>query len=186
MHLVGKANIANTDIADTTFEKLPFYALEIFTGQIATHNTIPNPAELWDIIHKERRKKNQVPPFQLDDLEAAYPVWIFALHIYFLFKYYGEFPVSFFPRKLQSDHIAVTMMIDETPVEIDIFCLLNHNSQRLKPLVKTPEGYRWRLRPLPESPEVMLHEVRFYSARQFEQMLNELYENLAEIESIYA
>lgn len=185
MHQVEQTNIANSDITDVTFEKLPYYALEIFISQLAIHNKIPDPAELWDIIDAERQKKNQVPPFQIEDLEAAYPVWIFALHIYSLFKYYGEYPASFYPRKFQSDHVAVTLMIDETPVEIDITHMLNSESQWLKPMVKTNKGYRWRLPKLEEDPEIMLHEMRFYSAEQLKLIKSELYENLTTVQGVY-
>ena len=57
MHQVEKTNIAHSDITDVTCEKLPAYALEIFVSQIAIHNRIPNPMELWGIISSERQKK---------------------------------------------------------------------------------------------------------------------------------
>lgn len=175
-------NIINSDIRDETCEKLPTYALEIFISQIAIYNYIPNPSDLWAVIYQERKKKGQVPPFQLEDLEAAYPVWVFALHIYFLLKTYTKYPVSFVPRLFQNEQIAASMMVNGAPVQVDISLLLrDEENRRLKPLVKFEEGFRWRWRSSERlAPEVMLHEIRFYSPDQFKEILRELEENLAE------
>lgn len=175
-------NIINSDVRDVTYEKLPTYALEIFISQISIHNYIPNPADLWAVIYQERKKKGQVPPFQLEDLEAAYPVWVFALHVYFLLKTYSKYPVSFVPRLFQNEQVAATAVVNGAPVQVDISMLLRDGeNRRLKALVKSDDGFRWRWRPSErQAPEMMLHEISFYSPDQFKEILREFEENLAE------
>jgi tetratricopeptide (TPR) repeat protein len=181
---VERLNLVNSDIKDVTHEKLPTYALEIFISQLAIHNYIPNPTDLWAVIYNERKKKRQVPPFQVEDLEAAYPVWVFAVHFYFLFKSHSAYRPSFVPRLFQNDQVAVSVSMNDTPVQIDIGLLLNGDNKRLKPVVKNESGYRWRWRnPEGLEPENMLHEIRFYTPEQFKNILNDLKQNLAEVTS---
>lgn len=182
---VERLKLVNSDIKDVTHEKLPAYALEIFISQLSIHNCIPYPTDLWAVIYNERKKKCQVPPFQVEDLEAAYPVWVFALHFYFLFKTHSIYEPSFIPRSFQNDQVAVAISIKDTPVQIDIGLLLNGENRRLKNLVKNEAGYRWRWRdPEGIEPEVLLHESRFYSLEQFKKNLKDLEHNLVEVTAV--
>lgn len=178
---VENLNLAHSDIEDLTCEKLPAYAFEIFISQVAIHNKIPNPSDLWNLIYNERKKKNQIPPFHQEDLEAAYPVWIFALHIYFLFESFCDYPVSFEPRKFQEDHIVVTVTIEDKPVHVNISQLIGRGSSRLKQVAKGQDGLQWRWQKAALPPELMLHEISFYSARQAERIIKEMNANVGNI-----
>ena len=185
MEQVERLNLVNSDIKDSTHEKLPAYALEIFSSQIAIHNYIPNPADLWAVIYNERKKKRQVPPFQVEDLEAAYPVWVFVLHLYFLFKTHSSYWPTFIPGLFQNEQVAACLTVNDTPVQIDISQLLNGENKRLKELIKSESGYCWRWRnPEGLEPEIMLHEMRFFSPGQFKKILKELEESLTEVAAV--
>jgi tetratricopeptide (TPR) repeat protein len=185
MEGVELLNLVSSDIKDVTHEKLPTYALEIFISQLAIHNYIPNPTDLWAVIYNERKKKRQVPPFQVEDLEAAYPVWVFALQFYFLFKKHSPYRSSFIPRLFQNDQVAVSISMNDVAVQIDIGLLLSGDNKRLKTLVKYESGYRWRWR-IPEGmePENMLHEISFYSLGQFKNILKDFEDGLAEVTAV--
>ncbi len=174
MSQLEKLNLSSTNINDVTYAKLPGYAFEIFIGQIAIHNYIPEVSEVWNLILQEREKKQQVPPFQLEDLQAVYPVWLFVLHIYFLFKQYAQYPFVFKPRRFQMERVAGILNIEETPVEIDISLLMESKNRRVKPIVKVSKGYRWRWRSDIVSPEITLHDMQFFSAAQFQIILQDI------------
>ena len=178
---VERLNLVRSDIKDFTYEKLPVYALETFISQIAIHSSLLNPAELWTLIYNKRQKKNQVPPFQLEDLEAAYPVWIFALHIYFLFKSHSDYSVSFSPRTFQNNNTAVLIKNAYTNIQIDISYLLGKNFKKHSPVIQSDNGMRWHWQFDNPLPEVMLHEVNFYSGNQFKDILQELEDAIAEL-----
>lgn len=182
MQCIERLNLANSDVRDVTHEKLPAYALEIFVSQIAIHNYIPSPTDLWAVIYNERKKKRQVPPFQVEDLEAAYPVWVFILHIYFLFKTHSSYWPAFVPALFQNEQVAAALVINDTPVQVEVSQLLNVENKRLKNLVKNENGYRWRFRnPENMQPGAMLHEIRFYTPAQFKEILKELEKSLVEV-----
>ncbi len=174
MSQLHKMNLSASSINDVTYEKLPGYAFEIFIGQLAIHNNIPEVSQVWNLILQERQKKQQIPPFQLEDLQATYPVWIFVLHIYFLFKQYAQHPFVFTPRRFQTDCVAGVLLIDETPVEIDVSLLLGNKNRRVKPLVKAAKGFRWRWRSNIVTPEILLHDIPFFSAPQFQIVLQDI------------
>ncbi|HQV32263.1 MAG TPA: tetratricopeptide repeat protein [Calditrichia bacterium] len=132
------------DLEDETYLKLPAYALEIFISKVAIHNSIISPADLWKAIAREREKKDQVPPFQIEDLEAAYPVWLFVLNIYFLFKERSEYPVTFTPAMLQNDAVAVSLTVNGDSVEVDLNEIMGEPLDR--PVIKLDRGrrvFRW-------------------------------------------
>ena len=183
MNELEQLNLACSDVQDVTFEKLPAYALEIFISQVAIHNQIPDPAALWTLIHSERQKKNQVPPFHPEDLEAAYTVWVFDLHLYFLFKSYSDFDLSFNPREFQNEQTLVTIDFEDKPVYVDISQLILGENRRLKQVVKSDHGLRWRWAPGEAEPEIMLHEIRFFTEAQFKTALETLQTAIAAYQS---
>jgi len=175
---VEELNMVRSDITDQTFRKLPVYTLEMFLSWLAVHNEVINPNELWKLIYSERQRKNQLPPFNLEDLEAAYPVWIFALHIYFSFKEQLDYPVVFTPKHLLNDNIAVVVDIDGFEVRIDMSMFIDESSRRLKSVVGASKGVNWRL-PIQPEPDNMLHEVKFFTSDQFGKLVNEFDDVLA-------
>ncbi len=174
MKQVEGLNVVKSNIRDVTYEKLPAYALETFVSHLAIREKIPESAELWKRIYKERQKKNQIPPFQVEDLEAAYPVWLFAIHIYFLFKSYTDYEVCFLPGLFQNEQVAAILRDADGVIEVDISNLLSSQKRRLKPLRKVNRGLRWRWQQEEIQPELMLHEIYFYSAEQFQNILKQL------------
>lgn len=141
---VEQLELQQNDVSDITFTKLPSYAMEIFISVIAIHSIVPTPSDLWLIIYNERQKKSQIPPFQLEDLEAAYPVWILALHVYFLFKSFSTSQVSFVPQTFQNDHVAVSFHIDQTAVDIDLSRLISLSKTRVNDIASNENRYRWQ------------------------------------------
>ncbi|RMF59843.1 MAG: hypothetical protein D6748_05470 [Calditrichaeota bacterium] len=171
---VEKLKLVCSDITDDTYAKIPAYALEHFIRYMAVHQRIPDVITLWKLIVSERQKKQQLPPFVIEDLEAAYPVWIFGLHIYFLFKSYSTYKVAFFPGLFQNEQIAVTLDPQQSPIEVDISNMLSSRRRQLKPIIRRQRGFRWRWQKTDIKPEIMLHEVFFYSPVQFQQILERL------------
>lgn len=175
MKQVEDLNLVRSNLNDDTFEKIPAYALEAFISRIAVQNRIPEVAEVWQMVCKNLKARDKIAPFQTEDLEASYPVWIFALHLYFLLKSKAGFPISFSPSMLQTDSIAGTIFISGVAVEIDLQRHLKPDNHRLKPLVKSSKGLRWRLDPSQPKLDNMLHEINFYAEEQFKPLLKKLY-----------
>jgi|GEM_PF-4338730 len=178
MQQVEELNMVRSDITDQTFRKLPVYTLEMFISWLAIHNSVINPDALWKLIYTERQRKGQLPPFNLEDLEAAYPVWIFALHIYFSFKEQLDYPVIFDPKHLLNDNIAVIVDIDGFEVRIDMSMFVDESTRRLKSVVGANRGVNWRL-PIQPEPDNMLHEVKFFTPDQFGKLVNDFSDVLA-------
>ncbi len=165
---------------DQTFRKLPFYALNLLVSRIAIQNTVPSPEELWEEIERERERKKQSPPFQLEDLQAAYPTWLFALHLYFYFQSCSDHPASFQPALLQNEYTALSLFIDQEVVDVDISQMLTPENPRLKNMVKSEAGYRWRIRPSFAAPELKAGEMTFYTEAQFREIADAIQKSVKE------
>lgn len=166
--------LPGADLADPTFAGLPLYALEIFIGHLAVHNRIPDPETLWSAVYRERQKKQQVPPFQLEDLEAAYPVWLFGLHIYFLCRRKGMAGCAFLPALFQSDRVAASLEVNGTTVQIDLSMLLKANRRPLKSVIKADRGFRWRWPESIATGEQAVNRLALFSPEQFARATVEL------------
>ncbi len=175
---VERCELPDASIRDITFQKLPVYALELFICRVAIDGRLPSPEQLWRYICQLRDKKQLITPFQLEDVQAAYPVWIFALHIYFLFKERSSFPVAFIPRLLQDENIAVQVFLEKGALEIDLSLLIDPARPRLKTFVKSKQGLRWRWPPGLKTPETTAGGMQFFSPKQFRGILRNLLKQL--------
>ncbi len=170
----------NSDLTNITYQKLPLYALETFITQTSIEDKIPKPDELWEIIYKERVSEDKEVPFQIEDLNLAFPVWLFALQFYFLFKTYSNYNCYFKPFLFQQDQIALVAEIDDLKIQVDIQQPLKDRSQNLKPIIKAEEGWRWRW-PKDISPEQAIKGIPVFSESQFHEIFELLKSNIAEI-----
>ncbi|RMH79092.1 MAG: hypothetical protein D6681_19470 [Calditrichaeota bacterium] len=166
--------LTQADLTDVTYQKLPAYALEAFTARLAIGNEVPTPQTLWHLLYSERMKKDQIPPFHEEDLEAAYPVWLFALHIYFLFRTYGELPVAFIPAFLQHQQVAALVNTDRGMIHINISSLLHAQVSPEENLMKVNQHFKWQWSPQQGQPERMVNGIPFYSPEQFQEFLEQL------------
>lgn len=182
IRLLQTLDMEECDLSNVTYSKLPFYVLETFITQISIEDKIPTPEELWEIICMERLSEDKEVPFQLEDLKLTYPVWLFALQFYVLFKTYSDYRCHFKPVKFQSEQIALIVEVDELPVEVDIQHLLDQNSRKVSSLVKAENGWRWRL-PSDITPGGVIRGIPIYSESQFREILQELTSDLAEVMS---
>lgn len=175
---VEQCELPFASIRDITFQKLPVYALELFICRVAIDSQLPSPEQLWTYICQLRDKKQLITPFQLEDVQAAYPVWIYALHIYFLFKEYSPFPVAFIPRLFQDENVALQVFLEKARLEIDLSLLIDPANRRLKTFVKSKHGVRWRWKPNLKTPEMTPGGMQLFSPEQFSAILSDLLKQL--------
>jgi len=170
---VKKLPIAFPVLADPTYARLPLYALETLVHQLALHDRIPTPQALWELLRREKEKKGHVPPFQLEDLELAYPVWLFAIQFYYLFKDAGELVPRFVPSLFQRQQVAVILEKDDVRVHLDVGHLIHPDRRKRKRLIKKGRiwVYRW-----PGDFPVMtrIRHIPFYSVEQARQAVREI------------
>lgn len=178
---VRKLTLPEGDLHNGTYEKLPNYALEAFIIQVAVENRVPSPERVWAIIDAGCREKGQIPPFQLEDLEAAYPVWLYALNVYFLFKWHHPQDVKILPELLETDSVACILQIQGVNVEIDLTQVLQPENPRLKPLIKARHGFRWRWPAFAAGASVKVHGIPFCPAEKFPAIAEELYSRLPNV-----
>lgn len=155
-----------------TYKMLPFYALETFIIQLSIEDRILPPAELWDIIYRERISEDKEIPFQIEDLNLAYPVWLFALQFYFLFKTYSNYNCHFEPLLFQQHQIALVADANDLSIQLDIHPLLEGTSTKSKPLSDEGDNMFWHW-PEGEIPERTVKGIPIYSKPQFQRILQE-------------
>ena len=170
---VQKLPIAFPVLADPTYARLPFYALETLVHQIALHDRIPTPQALWQIIQKEKEKKGHVPPFQLEDLEVAYPVWLFGIQFYYLFKEVGECRPIFVPSIFQRHQIAVVLEKGAHRIQLDIGHLIDSKRRKRKPWIKKGRDYVYRW-PGALPVTTRIRHIPFYRVEQARQVLQDM------------
>ncbi len=176
MKMVEDFNLVRSRFLEETFQRMPEYILESLTASIAIGGTVPSTVDLWTQVTRWRKRIGKSPSFTIENLDAAFPLWLFAFHLYFLFKSHSEFSVRFDSGRLVKDRIACILAIDDLCIEVDLSIILRPESKRLKELVKSSNGFRWRLGGI--EPDLMLHEVNFYSDRQMGELLDRLAELL--------
>ncbi len=177
---IEQLELATSDIRDVTYQKLPPYALEMFLSHLAIHHSIPSPEELWRLISNERAKRKQVPPFELDDLQDSYPAWLFGIHIYLMFRHHTQLNVAFVPSLYQSEQIASIVINNEIEIEIDLSPTLATNKRYLKSVVKTKNGFRWRMHEFVPKTDININKIPLYSAHQFTALLEVFSNDLEE------
>lgn len=155
-----------------TYKILPYYALETFIIQLSIEDKILTPDELWDIIYKERMSEDKEIPFQIEDLHLAYPVWLFALQFYFLFKTYSNYNCHFKPLLFQKHQIALIAEANNFLIQLDISPLLEGDSKKLKLQVNEEENLCWYW-PKEEAAERNVRGIPIYSESQFQKVLQE-------------
>lgn len=173
-------NFENSELTNITYQKLPLYALETFITQIGIEDKIPVPEELWDILYKERVSEDKEVPFQIEDLNLAYPVWLFSLQFYFLFRSFSNCNCYFKPYLFQQDYIALTAEIDEIRIQVDIQQLLIEGSRNPKTLEKVEDEWRWRW-PSSVEPERKIKGIPTFSKSQLFEALDQLKAEIAQI-----
>ena len=172
MKMVEDFNLVRSSFSDDSFQRMPEYILESLTASVAIAGKVPSTVELWTQVTRWRKRIGKSPSFTIESLDAAFPLWLFALHLYFLFKSHSDFAVRFDSGRLVKDRIACILAIDDLCIEVDLSIILRPQSRRLKELVKSSNGFRWRLGSI--EPDLMLHEVNFYSERQMDVLLDHL------------
>jgi tetratricopeptide (TPR) repeat protein len=170
-------NFDKLNLENITYKKLPLYVLRTFIMQICLEDKIPCPDELWKIINEEGKLEHQEIPFQLEDLNFAYPIWLFGLQFLFLFKTFTSYDCSFKPVLFQKKLIALILEMNNQEIQLDIHHLLKDNPKNLKPLVQV--NRKWRLRwPKDISPENTINGIPLYSDSQFLEIFGKLKSNV--------
>lgn len=178
IHAVEKLSLRQADIYDPTFRKLPLYVLENFIQQIHLTHMLLSPEDLYAYLEKKRQHSGHGLPFEIADLDAAYPAWLFGLQFYFLFKTYSRYDYAYIPALFQRHQIAVILTVSGIQVFVECGYLLNRNKPfRLKEFVKKRDGYHWRW---PESPAPArrVQGIPFYSENQFLDITDRLKQQL--------
>ena len=170
---IKKLPVAFPVLADPTYSKLPFYALETLVHQLALHDRFPTPQALWEFLRREKEKKGHVPPFQLEDLEMAYPVWLFAIQFYYLFKDAGELTPRFVPSLFQRQQFAVILEKGGVQVYVDVGHLILPDRRKRKRLIQ--KGKYWVYRWPGDFPvTTRIRHIPFFSVEQARQAVREI------------
>lgn len=165
------------DLENITYQKLPLYVLETFISEISIVDKIPQPAELWEIVSRERSADHKEIPFQMEDLSSAYPVWLFALQFYFLCKSRDDCDCFFKSWLFMQDQIALVIEINQLTVHLGVKQILKKSSRKLKEFVKVNKTWEWRW-PKDIPPDQIIRGIPIYSKSPF----NSNFEKLSKLE----
>ncbi len=102
------------------WRKVPSYVFEYFCLHFNLTEELPSPEKLYQNILSLRGDDGNGVSFTLEELRQSYPVWIFALHFYFLFKSFARITLSFQPRYFYEFGIGLILKLPRHTVAIDI------------------------------------------------------------------
>jgi len=166
-------------ILDGTYKKLPYYAIEHFVTYLNITDVILSPQDLWNVIQSKRQSNSKTIPFQIEDLQAAYPVWILAIGIYWLFRTHTSWSTFFVPAQFVRQDVAATVNIEDQPVYISLRQILRSTHRLLKIVVRRNRGWEFRW-PKEIEPEILANGYSLYSPNQFSFVLSRLKEWIPE------
>ncbi|MFQ5584312.1 MAG: hypothetical protein ACE5GL_07755, partial [Calditrichia bacterium] len=177
---LANLKLNNHDLRDTTYKKLPGFMLESLILHICTEDKIPQPAVLWDVLVKDYSAEMKSVPFREKDLQAVYPVWLYALQFYFLFKSFTRYRCFFNPGMFQNEMIPLAVEMDNGEIYFDLSAVLNPEGRSRKALVKKDSTWFWRW-PITIQPRGIVNGVPVYSAAQFKRNVSEMNSLLNEV-----
>ncbi|GAB4370802.1 MAG: hypothetical protein Kow0042_13230 [Calditrichia bacterium] len=127
--LVENMNFHSPDIKNTDWKCLPSTIFEYLCLNLNFTNELLKPDALYSRLFALQDQSAKLLPFDLTDLDAAHPIWIFALHFYYLFKTVLPTPVSFNPDLFRHYGISVILKFPAQSIALDISPLLGINTE---------------------------------------------------------
>lgn len=168
----------NPDLLDSTYKKLPGYMLETLIMHICTEDKIPQPEALWEEIGRFVQMKSV--PIQLQDVQAAYPVWLYALQFYFLFKSFSQYRCYFNPGLFQNEMVPLIVELNDLRIHFDLSAVLNGEGGKRRVFVKKDGSWHWRW-PKSVQPKGFVSGIPIYSGAQFKRNVSEMNSLLNEV-----
>jgi len=155
-----------------TYKKLPLFVLESFISEISIFDRIPKTGQLWEMVSSERASDHKEIPFQMEDLSSAYPVWLFVLQFYFLFRSSYAYSCFFRPWLFLQNQIALVIEVDGQTIQLDVGQVLE-NSRKLKEFARIRKEWHWRW-PKDMPPDQVIKGIPIYSKSQLRDRFGEL------------
>ena len=156
---------------DSSWRRIPQYAFEYFCFTLNFTGKILQPEELYSSLVELQGKNPKLLPFDRGELEGVYPLWIFALHLYFLMKSVSQIPMLFNPDFFYQYGIDLFLKLPRHTVAVDISPLINFTPDYSQDWFKNAgiKILRW---PSGFSPAHTVSGIPLFRAQEISSILN--------------
>ncbi len=120
LNLLVPLRFKKTDFGRTNIRQIPRYVFEYFCLYFNFNLVLPQPEALFQKILELRGEDARLLPFDAEDIRRVYPVWIFALHFYFIFRRISRFRISFNPDFFYQYGIALVLKLPGETIGLDV------------------------------------------------------------------